>query len=108
MKAYIVRLYGEFVTVVFADSAGKARSFALHTVSCRDSNFTDIQVLRLYKADCLYRGKIEMDWSNPQDRLFLVTECGFSCHELNYMECIVCSSKYACHKFFDFSGIHFY
>jgi hypothetical protein len=71
MKAYIVRTHGEYAaTVVFAESAGKARSVALHTDACNDANFTDIEVHRLNKADSLYRGKSEMDWFNPKDRHF--------------------------------------
>lgn len=100
MKAYIARACGErTATVVFAESAGKARSVALHTDACVDANFTDIEVSRLYKADGLYRGKSEMDWFNPKDRHFLVVECGFSCEELDYMECMVCSAKEECYAF---------
>lgn len=97
MKAYIARTFGERIaTVIFAESAGKARSMAMHTDACGDANFTDIEVRRLYKADGLYRGKSEMDWFNPKDRLFLVAECGFSCEEIEHSDCKSCIAKEKC------------
>lgn len=99
MKAYIARnKYENFSTVVFAETAGKARSIALHTDACIDAEFTDIEVWRLPKADSQYNGRSEMDWFNPKDRLFLVSECGFSCVE-DYNDCKNCSAKEQCYKY---------
>lgn len=81
IKAWLVQdkcdYYG-CATVVFAETRGKAKSIALHTVTFSDSSFIDLIVLRLPVADKMYSpGKQEMDWYNKKDRSFLMKECGF-------------------------------
>lgn len=97
MKAYIARnKYENFSTVVFAETAGKARSIAMHTDACCDAEFTDIEVRRYPKADNQYDGSSEMEWDNPKYRLFLVAECGFSCADPDYTDCKSCVAKEEC------------
>lgn len=57
-KAYIVddRRNWDSATVVFAESAGQARSLALHTDACEYLDFTDISAKRVPKLDIAYRG----------------------------------------------------
>ena len=105
MKAYLVKDKDEFcATVVFAETAGKARALAISTECCEDVDFCDIQVKRRPQIDKYYvDGKKEMDWFNPQDRIALVKECGFVC-ELDYWEsehCAVCSAKDYCDQYFE-------
>lgn len=100
MKAWVARKKDEFcATVVFAETRGQARAIALTTDSCADADFCDIEVRRLPKADKLHKpGKIEMDWDNPKDRLFLVKDCSFQCepYYVEFDECESCSAKEYC------------
>lgn len=97
MKAYIASTKTEnYMTIVFAETAGQARSIAMHTDTCCDAEFTDIEVRRYPKADSQYDGSSEMDWENPKHRLFLVSECGFSCIESDYFYCKSCIAKNKC------------
>lgn len=97
MKAYIASTkYENYMTIVFAESAGKARSIAMHTDACADAEFTEIDVRRYPKADSQYDGSSELDWENPKHRLFLVSECGFSCVDPDYRFCKSCIAKDKC------------
>lgn len=97
MKAYIASAKGEnYMTIVFAETAGQARSIAQHTDTCCDVEFTDIEVSRYPKADSQYNGDSEMEWDNPKHRLFLVAECGFSCADPDYRFCKSCIAKDKC------------
>ena len=81
MKAWLVRERdGEFATVVFAETRGKARSIAMHTDACADADFCDIEVTRKPQLDKYYTsGKKEMDWYDDVDRIALVKDGGFYC-----------------------------
>jgi hypothetical protein len=107
MKAWLVRNEIDCcATVVFAETRGKARALALHTDTCEDLNFIEIVVNRLPKADKYYKkGKIELDWLNPKDRIIFVKELGFIC--LEYVEpfmCESCSAKQYCDKYKDWEN----
>ena len=84
MKAWIAhnKTYDkENITIVFAETAGKAKSVATKTAACEGSRFTDISVKRLPTADKMYKaGQSEMDWNDKKNRIFLkmVQYCGFS------------------------------
>lgn len=95
MKAWLIRQKGEFCAeVVFAETRGKARALALHTDSCEDVNFTDIEVHRMKSADKYYKeGKWLLDWDDPKDRIVLVDECGFRCEYIEPYMCEDCSAK---------------
>lgn len=66
MKAYTVkdRFDPLFSTVVFAETAGKARAIARYTDACEGLDFIDIRAKRVPAMDKFYRGKPEMDWYN--------------------------------------------
>lgn len=100
MKAWLARDKYEFcATVVFAETRGKAKVIAMHTESCEDTDFIDIEVRRKPQMDKYYtEGKKEMDWFNSKDRIALVKDCGFYCDEEYWEEedCEVCSAKEYC------------
>lgn len=104
MKAWLVREKDEFgATVVFAESAGKAKSIALTTDCCEDANFCDIEVRRVSQMDKYFKkGKTEMDWFNPNDRIALVRDCGFGCFEVKQENCNICPAKEYCDYYNDF------
>lgn len=103
MKAWLVREYGEFcATVVFAETRGKAKSAALHTVTCEGANFMDIEVLRLKEADKYHKpGKKELDWLNAADRIAMVKDCRFTCDPDSrcWEKCADCPAKEFCDYF---------
>ena len=101
MKAWKARIKGEFcATVVFAKTQGKAKSAALYTDCCEDANFCDIEVSRVPQMDKYYiKGKAEMDWFNPQDRIALVKDCGFQCEYIEEYICESCSAKEFCDEY---------
>lgn len=103
MKAWLVRVKDEFcATVVFAETRGKARSLALHTDTCEDANFTDIEVNRKPQMDKYYtENKKEMEWEDPQDRIALVKDCGFVCDYdyRDWEDCENCSAKEYCDSY---------
>nr|DAZ50342.1 MAG TPA: hypothetical protein [Caudoviricetes sp.] len=106
MKAWKVRDPNEWcATIVFAETAGKARALAMHTETCEDLSFTDIQVLREKAADKYYTpGKLEMDWYNAADRVAMVKDLGFSCdpYELtDHVFCDQCPAKEWCGEYQD-------
>lgn len=106
MKAWRVREKEEFCsTVVFAETRGKAKAAALFTDCCEDADFRHIEAHRLPEIDKYYKeGKIEMDWTNPSDRLALVKEAGFVCSYdwVDYEECPTCSAKDFCDQYKDY------
>lgn len=101
MKAYKVfdRTDWEgFATVVFAESANKARYLALSTAVCEDSEYRDVSAHRESTLDKYYKkDKKEMEWSDSDDRLAMV-KAGWHC--LDY-ECDNenCPAKKWCGKF---------
>ena len=106
MKAWLVREKDELsAEVVFAETRGKARSLALCTDCCEDANFTDIEVSRMIQADKYYKeGKWHLDWENPQDRIVLVNECGFTCdyNAFDLGKCEICSATQYCGQYKDY------
>ena len=81
LKAWLVREKDEFAaTVVFAETRGKAKAIARYTDACEDVPYTRIEATRMPEADKHYRkGKVELDWNDPSDRIALVRDCGFRC-----------------------------
>lgn len=102
MKAWIVTdEYEEYSTVVFAETRNKARLEAQFTDCCKYMEYIDIRPRRFKEADTMYRGKSEMDWSDTNDRRFLV-EHGWSCIGLEYDDCKECSAADICEKYLDY------
>lgn len=91
MKAYIAsdRNGDEGLSiVVFAESAGKAKSYTVGKDEFCDYDFTDIRVTRNPSLDRFYHGKSEMDWFDPEERIAMVRYANFSCtYELSDAEC---------------------
>ena len=104
MKAWLVREKdGEYATVVFAETRGKARAEAQATDACEDAHFCDIEVTRKPNMDKYYKdGKREMDWYNDAERLALVKECGFYCVDMFIEECEDCPAKEYCDNYQDY------
>ena len=103
MKAYRVNPINEFYScVVFAETPGKAKSYILGHDGFDDIEFVDIEVHRLKSADCMYKNRLQMDWFNDEDRLFLVKECGWYCGEyFDMKECEVCCANKYCEYYQD-------
>ena len=101
LKAYQVRDKTEnfYASVVFAETAGKARAAAMHTDACEDVPLVDISVRRIPALDSEYRGHIEMDWYDDQDRRALVKE-GWHCEDTSW-ECDGCLCKDICGEYLD-------
>lgn len=102
IKAY--NCYGDYSgysTVVFAESAGEARYIAIKSDTLGDDlEFKDVYVRRIPALDGYYKGKKEMDWYDPDDRLAMVKIAGYMCDEDGFDpdECKKCSSKDYCGK----------
>ncbi len=59
----------------------------------------EIECRRMKEADKYYRpGKSELDWDNPEDRIAMVKDCGFTCDwdARSVSECAQCSAKEFC------------
>ncbi len=106
MKAWLVNRNDEWCsTVVFAETRGKAKSYALRTESFEDVGYCELDVRRVKKMDKYYvEGKKEMDWFNSKDRIALVKDCSFMC-DRNYLEredCEVCPANEFCDDYQDY------
>lgn len=102
MKAWIVMdEYDEYHTVVFAETRNQARMEARATACCEDMDYINIKPIRFREADAMYRGHREMDWYDPDDRIFLVNH-GWSCVVADYDECQKCPAADICEKFLDY------
>lgn len=104
LKAYVVRdkdYYRDYATVVFAKNRNEARSLAMGTDACEDLSYLEIQAVRRKALDGSYRGRWEMDWDDPQDRIDLVKLGDFSCSdEMDWQElCNDCPAKEWCDKY---------
>ena len=97
MKAWNVhQKYGDATAIVFAETAGKAKTTALATENFWGSDFLDVEVHRQPGADQFYKpGKTEMDWCDPQDRINMVKYLGFTCLE-HVEDCHFCPAKEFC------------
>lgn len=104
MKAWLVRERdGEYATIVFAETRGKARANAMATDACEDAHFCDIEVTRKPNFDKYYKdGKREMEWYDDADRLALVKEGGFYCVDMFIEECENCPAKEYCDQYQDY------
>ena len=88
-------------TIVFAETRGKARSVAMHTDACEDVSFIEIYIRRVPQMDKYYRGLSEMDWFDPDDRIAMVRDAGFSCtYELDKsdLDCDKCPACKWCDR----------
>lgn len=106
MKAYCCRQeIDPCSTVVFAETAGKARYIAMYSGTLGDDlEFKDIYVRRIPQLDEYYKGRTEMDWSDDNDRVAMVRFAGFCCGEdcFDQEECGRCSAKEYCNQYKDY------
>lgn len=91
MKAYIAtdkNCDSDISLVVFAETAGKAKAYAANREEFDYYTFTDMSVRRCTQLDKYYCGGDAMDWCDPEDRVAMVREAGFSCsYEMDYADC---------------------
>ena len=103
MKAYVCTEQIEgYSIVVFAETAGKARYKAMSCDELGDClDFKDITVRRVPKLDSYYHGRSLFDWEDPEDRLIMVRECGYTCHPdcFEIDECEKCPAKEYCDRY---------
>lgn len=104
LKAYVVYDTAAdecYETVVFAETRNEARTLALRTDACEYAEYKDIRAIRRPELDGCYRGKWEMDWDDPQDRIDLVKLAGFECSweiDLLDLECDTCPAREWCDR----------
>lgn len=103
MKAYVIsdlKGYADYLTVVFAETSGKAKAIAITTDAFNDYDFTEISARRVPKLDKYYRGLDEMDWFDDADRVALVRDAGYSCNPecLEEEDCTRCPAKQWCER----------
>lgn len=105
LKAYEVtdRRNWDGATIVFAETAGKAKALALNTDTCEGLEFTDISARRAPKLDAAYRGRWEMDWWDNEDRIAMVRDANFVCDlsDVSYEElyCEDCPANQWCREY---------
>lgn len=102
MKAYRVDLADRWdagSTVVFAENVREAKKVAWRCEICDywDTKYIDVRVRRRKELDSAYRGKSEMDWDYPEDRIALV-KAGWTCFEdfFDPDDCKECSGREFC------------
>lgn len=84
---------------VYADTRGQAKAYALRAEGFEDIPYTCLRVQRVKEADKYYKpGKKELDWFDPEDRIALVKDFGYTCHsEFRCRElCAECSATEYC------------
>ena len=65
-------------TVVFAENGKEAKKIARSTEVCEDADYINIRVKRFPEMDKHYRGHVEVDWYDMEDRQALV-RLGWMC-----------------------------
>ena len=107
IKAYHCQEDGMFYsTVVFAETAGKARYIAMCSDTLgEDLEFRDVHVRRLPALDKYYRGQKEMNWDNDADRIAMVKDAGYVCDDDSFDpdECERCIAKEYCSKYEEYA-----
>ena len=104
MKAYAAQNeYTGYGTVVFAETAGKARALLMYTDCFEDWEFTELRPYRVKQLDGEYRGRSEMDWGIAEDRIALV-KCGWHCGSDSFdpVECVSCPAGAFCDEYADY------
>lgn len=86
---------GDINTVVFAESANKAKTLACISDCFEGVDYIDIRVQRMPEADKLYKGMCEINWDDQDTRITLVRDFHWSCYEPSW-ECDNCQAKQYC------------
>lgn len=106
MKAWIVDdpIEAASAAVVFAETRGQAKVLAQSTDACEDMDFVDIRAVRAPELDLFYRGRKEMDWNDPDDRVAMVKYGGFRCDsetDVYKEKCEACPAHEWCDRYED-------
>ena len=106
MKAYSVsdKNCDECTYIVFAESRGKAISYALQYCddAFGDYTFTEMWARRAPRLDQYYSGKSELDWFDMDDRVAMVRDAGFYCSyevDVTIEECEKCDAHEWCSRY---------
>ena len=91
--------------IIFAETGGKAKSYALSLDTFEDSEYVDLCVRRTKYFDKYYKdGKKYMDFDNDEDRIALC-KYGFHCNS-DYIifnaDCPKCPAKEFCELYKDY------
>lgn len=98
MKAYTVRDERDYDTgsmVIFAETPGKAKAYALTQEPFDFSEFKDLSARRCPEMDEMHKGRRAMDWNEDEDRIALV-KAGWYCIEGTDDYCDWCAAKEYC------------
>ena len=95
LKAYSVtdRTDCSYATVVFAESAGKAKAICYQSDNFDGVEWIDLWAKRVPKLDDAYRGRTEMDWCDDRDRLRMVRDADYECSgevDIDKESCMQC------------------
>ena len=101
MKAYkLSSPYTEYSEVVFAENSSKARALKPYLETFENVEYVDIRARRAPELDKYYKkGKISVDWDDPQDRLAMVVDGGFTCEYIEWDECAKCLATEDCETY---------
>lgn len=86
--------------IVFAETAGKAKSLCMYDDTFDDLEWTDLRVQRFKKYDKYYIPGIEkLDaWHDDKHRVRLVRDFGWHCIEPYWDECKECPAREWCDR----------
>ncbi len=93
-KAWDTMSLEPYSTVVFAENVKDAKKVAASSEVCKDADYINIRVQRFPEMDKRYRGSVEVDWYNMEDRQALVS-MGWMCLETSD-ECDTCPAREFC------------
>ena len=97
-KAYIVS-DDDLIEVVYATSAGKAKSEALRRGrNLEDSYFVDLRARRLPSLDNFYPGYPVLDWEDNMSRMLMVRYANMKCAE-DFPDCDSCGATGCCSRY---------
>ena len=93
----------DYMIVVFAENVSEAKKIALASDELGwDAEWIGIRVKRLPELDHMAKGRSQMDWEDPEDRIALV-KLGWTCHPGYYNpdDCRKCPAKDWCDYYND-------
>ena len=85
----------EYATVVYADTATRAKAVVMADDYFWDCEYIYIRVNRIKSMDDLYDHEYVMNWDKDADRLALVKE-GWRCDDFFRDDCKACIGKEYC------------
>ena len=101
MKAYrLSSPYDDYSEVVFAKTTSEAKALKRYFEEFADVEYADMEARRIAELDKYYKeGKLFMDWNDPQDRLAMVIDGGFTCEYIEWDECAKCLAAEDCEMY---------